>query len=62
MLHFGKNPQGELEIRATVKDIGVIYRVLCSAGLPDRSSVYSLRTYIEENFTDEELLPNFINS
>lgn len=60
MLHYGKNPQGELEIRATAKDIGVLYRVLCGAGLPDRGSVYALRTYIEENFTDEELLPNFI--
>jgi hypothetical protein len=55
MLHYGKNPQGELEIRATAKDIGVIYRSLCNAGLPDRGSVYELRTYIEANFSHDEL-------
>ena len=59
MLHYGKNPQGDLEIRATAKDIGVIYRALCNAGLPDRGSVFALRTYIEENFSHEELSPNY---
>ena len=58
MLHYGKSPQGELEIRATAKDIGVIYRSLCNANLPDRGSVYALRTYIEENFSDELIINN----
>lgn len=53
MLHFGRNPQGDLELRATDEHIGVLYRALCNAHLPDRGSVYALRTYIEENFSDE---------
>jgi len=61
MLHFGKNPQGELEIRATANDIGVIYRAIKGTSLPDRGSVYELRTYIEQHFTEEELSPNFIH-
>jgi adenylate cyclase len=59
MLHYGKNPQEELEIRATAKDIGVLYRSLCNASLPDRGSVYALRTYIEENFSEDELSTNY---
>lgn len=55
MLHYGKNPQGELEIRATAKDIGVIYRAMCNASLPDRGSIHALRAYIEKNFSTEEL-------
>lgn len=52
MIHFGKNPQGELEIKATGEEVGVLYRAVCAAHLPERGPLYGLKTCIEENFKD----------
>ncbi len=53
MLHFGKTPQGELEINATGEDVGILYRAVCAAHLTERGTLHALKTYVEENFTAE---------
>jgi hypothetical protein len=50
MLHFGKNPQGELEMRATGDDVLVIYRTICSAGLQERRTLHPVKAMIEREF------------
>lgn len=53
MIHYGKNPDGELEIRAGGSDIGVIYRAIAAAHLPERGALYALKTAIERDFREE---------
>ena len=53
MIHYGRNPQGELEIKATGRDIGVLYRAISAAHLPERGEIYAMKTYLEENFKGE---------
>lgn len=50
MLHFGKTTSGELEIRATGTDIGVLYRAISSAALIERRELYKMKAMIEEEF------------
>ena len=50
MLHFGKNPQGELELRATDGDVLTIYRTICQAGLQERRALYPVKALIEREF------------
>ena len=50
MLHFGKNPQGELELRATDDDVLTIYRTICQAGLQERRALYPVKALIEREF------------
>ena len=52
MIHFGKNPQGELEIKATGGDVAEVYELICHADLRQRRTFYPLKHYIEENFKD----------
>ena len=53
MFHFGKTPEGELDIRVDGKDVGVLYRAVSAANLPERGRLHGLKTYLEENFSDE---------
>lgn len=53
MIHFGKTPQGELEIRAAGADIGVIYRAICSSALLERCYLYPMKEMIEREFVEE---------
>ncbi len=53
MLHFGKTPEGELNLIVDGKDVGVLYRAVCAAKLPERGMLYGLKKYIEENFEGE---------
>lgn len=53
MFHFGKTPEGELDIRVDGKDVGVLYRAVSAANLPERGRLHNLKTYLEENFADE---------
>lgn len=53
MFHFGKTPEGELDIRVGGNDLGVLYRAVSAASLPDRGTLHDLKTYLEENFPDE---------
>ena len=50
MLHFGKNPQGELELRATEDDVLILYRTICSAGLQERRTLHPVKALIEHEF------------
>jgi hypothetical protein len=52
MIHFGKNPQGDLEIKATGGDVAEVYELICHADLRQRRTFYPLKHYIEENFKD----------
>jgi len=52
MLHAGRNPQGELELRATGDDVLVIYRTICQAGLQERRILHPVRAMIEREFTN----------
>lgn len=53
MIHFGKNPQGELEIRATEGDVATIYRAICSSCLQERRVLYPVKAMIEREFKNE---------
>lgn len=53
MFHFGRTPEGELDIRVDGKDVGVLYRAVSSASLPERGTLHDLKVYLEENFKDE---------
>jgi hypothetical protein len=53
MFHYGKTPEGELDIRVDGNDIGVLYRAVGSASLPDRGPLHELKNYIEENFQED---------
>ena len=52
MIHYGKAPSGDLEIRVSPEDVGEVYEVLMSAGLMQRRVFYGLKSYIEENFPE----------
>lgn len=52
MLHFGKTPDGELEIRATGDEVGTLYRAIAAAHLPERGTLYGLKSYMETEFRD----------
>jgi hypothetical protein len=53
MFHFGKTPEGELHITVDGKDVGVLYRAVSAASLPERGTLHNLKVYLEENFKDE---------
>lgn len=53
MFHFGKTPEGELHITVDGKDVGVLYRAVSAASLPERGRLHDLKVYLEENFEDE---------
>lgn len=53
MIHYGKNPYGELELHLSGEDVAVLYRVIQSAGLQERRVLYGVRTLIEQEFKDE---------
>lgn len=52
MLHFGKTPQGELEMRLSDEEVGVLYRAIATAHLPERGTLHGLKTYLETEFRD----------
>lgn len=63
MFHYGKTPQGDLEISVSGEDLRRLYRVLVGAGgLPERRDMYDMKTYIEENFRQELGLSNPVSA
>lgn len=50
MIHFGKTPDGELEIRLTGSHVQALSRMINSAPLQERRDFYALRHYIETEF------------
>ena len=53
MIHYGKTPDGDLKIEVSADNVGEVYDALCSAGLLQRRTFHSLKTYIDEHFADE---------
>ena len=53
MVHYGKNPEGELLIRVSSDDVGEVYGLLDSAGLLQRRVFDGLKRYVAEQFADE---------
>ena len=55
MVHYGKEPTGELLIRLSPEEMKDIYQMLLSAQLPQRRTFYGLKAYIEENYREQIL-------
>ena len=53
MIHYGKEPSGDLEIRVSAEDVGEVYDALESAGLLQRRTFSGLKEYIGNAFADE---------
>lgn len=53
MIHYGKEPSGDLEIRVSADDVGEIYSLLESAQLQQRRSFNALKEYISNNYANE---------
>lgn len=53
MIHYGKTPDGELNMRVSADDVGEVYGLLESAGLLQRRTFNGLKVYLNEYFSDE---------
>jgi len=53
MIHYGKEPSGDLSIRVSAEDVGEVFEVLQSAGLLQRRTFNGLQSYLKENFKEE---------
>lgn len=53
MIHYGKEPSGDLSIRVSAEDVGEVFEVLQSAGLLQRRTFNGLKDYLIKNFADE---------
>lgn len=53
MIHYGKEPSGDLEIRVSADDVGEIYSLLESACLLQRRTFNGLKEYISKNYANE---------
>ncbi len=53
MVHYGKEPEGELLIRVSPDDVGEVYALLDVAGLLQRRVFDGLKRYVAENYREE---------
>ena len=53
MIHYGKEPSGDLSIRVSAEDVGEVYEVLQTAGLLQRRTFSGLQDYLTKNFKQE---------
>ena len=53
MIHYGKEPSGDLNIRVSAEDVGEVFEVLQTAGLLQRRTFSGLQSYLKENFQAE---------
>lgn len=53
MIHYGKEPSGDLSIRVSAEDVGEVFEVLQSAGLLQRRTFNDLQDYLTKNFKEE---------
>jgi len=53
MIHFGKEPSGDLSICISPDEVGEIFDLLQTAGLLQRRTFDALGTYIRKEFADE---------
>jgi len=53
MIHFGKEPSGDLQICISPDEVGEIFDLLQTAGLLQRRTFDALGTYIRKEFAAE---------
>ena len=53
MIHYGKEPSGDLDIKVSAEDVGEVYEVLQTAGLLQRRTFNGLQDYLKKNFQAE---------
>ena len=53
MIHYGKEPSGDLDIRVSAEDVGEVFEVLQTAGLLQRRTFNGLQDYLKKNFQTE---------
>ena len=53
MIHFGKEPSGDLQICISPDEVGEIYGLLQTAGLLQRRTFDALGRYIRQEYADE---------
>lgn len=53
MIHFGKVPSGDLEIRVSPDDVGEVLDMIQSAGLLQRRTFDKLKRYITTEYESE---------
>ena len=53
MIHYGKEPTGELLIRVSADEVKEVCDVLMSAGLQQRRTFYGLKRYIEDEYREQ---------
>lgn len=53
MIHYGKTPQGELQLMLTGEDVAHLHTMITGAGLEQRRVFYGLKTYIEDNYKEQ---------
>ena len=53
MIHYGKEPSGDLDIKVSAEDVGEVFEVLQTAGLLQRRTFNGLQDYLKKNFHAE---------
>ena len=53
MVHYGKTPQGDLEIQVSADSVGEVHDMLYSSGLLPRRVLGGLQEYIEKEFAGD---------
>lgn len=53
MIHYGKTPQGDLELMISAENVGEVFSLLESASLLQRRTFDGLKEYIGREFQDE---------
>ena len=53
MIHYGKEPSGDLDIKVSAEDVGEVFEVLQTAGLLQRRTFNGLQDYLTKNFQAE---------
>jgi len=53
MIHYGKEPSGDLDIKVSADDVGEVFEVLQTAGLLQRRTFNGLQDYLKKNFQAE---------
>ena len=53
MVHYGKEPTGELLIRVSSDEVNDVYQTLLGVGLLQRRTFYGLKAYIEDNYKEQ---------
>lgn len=50
MIHYGKTPQGELQLMLAGEDVAHLHAMITGAGLEQRRVFHGLKAYIEDKY------------